>query len=199
MLIFEIIRNEQVTEKDIEEALLLDYSSYDEYYHLETSRCFGFVRKNNYVYSMIKADGHVIAYINISPINDEAYERLRGGESDNFLCYDYLVPMEDNAVLNIYISSIVVSKKYRGQGLAKILINDAKEKYLKLLEERNITAKRVLGDAVSNGGEQILTDLHLDFLRETSRKSKVFEKTFDNKNEYEIFLKSLGEKYGKKI
>lgn len=73
-----IITGRQVTREDIREAVVLDTLVYDDIYHVDTAQCEERFDVNPDIYVMAKDNrtNKVIAYVNVSPVTDECYERI---------------------------------------------------------------------------------------------------------------------------
>ena len=96
-----IISGKEVTNSDIEQAVKLDELIYDNVYQVDSTLCEEWVKVNPDIYVMAKdkATNKVIAYVNISPITDECYDRLKNGDfidskitPDMILSYDMPFP-----------------------------------------------------------------------------------------------------------
>ena len=81
-----IISGRQVTTADIRDAVLLDALVYDDIYHVDTTQCEEWFAVNPDIYVMAKDNrtNRVIAYVNVSPITEECYERIKNGDFIGF-------------------------------------------------------------------------------------------------------------------
>ena len=96
-----IITGRQVTKEDIREAVILDTLVYDDIYHVDTTQCEEWFAVNPDIYVIAKDNrtNKVIAYVNVSPVTDECYERIKNGDvidtgitADMLLSYDRSFP-----------------------------------------------------------------------------------------------------------
>ncbi len=177
---FKIIFGKEVSIKNIELALQLDYVSYDNVYYLEQERCVEYHKKNPYIYIMIlNPEGNTVGYLNFSPITEELYEILRTGKeidtiihSEDIVCYEY------GGEYSAYLSSICVHPDYRNKGIAGILL----EEFGFLLESLNksdIKIKRVIADAVSLSGEKICKSMGMNEICVSEHGTKIMEKKYE--------------------
>ena len=74
-----IITGRQATKKDIREVVILDTLVYDDIYHVDTTQCEEWFAVNPEIYVMAKDNrtNKVIAYVNVSPVTDECYKRIK--------------------------------------------------------------------------------------------------------------------------
>lgn len=171
----QLIFGPAITPEDIKGALALDYESYHDEYHLMYNRCLGYHRKNPYLYTMLKEDGRIVAYINFSPVTEEAYGRLRAGEIDTFLTADDILPLCDHTACDIYLSSVVVHEDHRGKGCATRLLQAVVGQWADLAARRDITVRRIVGDAISPGGLHLCRLLGLCPVARTDRGTDTCE------------------------
>lgn len=77
-----IITGRQVTLEDITQAVYLDTLVYDDIYHVDTTQCEEWFAVNPDIYVMAKdiKTNRIIAYVNISPVTDECYDRIKQGD-----------------------------------------------------------------------------------------------------------------------
>ena len=154
-----IIFGKQVTETNIIQALHLDYLSYDEEYHLKPETCFSYHRKNPNIYLMAldEKQGHVVGYINFSPVSRKMYKMLCTGSY-----FDTIIDEKDIEVYipgnNYYgyLSSIVVHPDYRKRGIARQLLSELDRFIAWLAVDSDIHFIELVADAVSDVGCYIL-------------------------------------------
>ena len=77
-----IITGKQVTLEDIAQAVCLDALVYEDIYHVDATRCEEWFAVNPDIYVMAKDNksDKIIAYVNISPVTDECYNRIKRGD-----------------------------------------------------------------------------------------------------------------------
>ena len=178
---YQIIKGKEITRQHVKQALELDFICYNDEYHLDYDKCYGYLDKNNYIYVMLLSDDKVIGYINFSPINDIAYNRIYHGEKDNFLTFDEVETYDFSNIesnikkeYNLYFSSIVLHPAYRKKGLSNVLI-EGLVNHIKDLQDMGIKIKRILADCVSYEGELMVSKLGLKKIAETSRGTSTYE------------------------
>lgn len=172
---YNIIQGTLVVPKHIKELLQLDYAIYDDIYHIDPSICIDYHKKNPYIYIIALKDNKVVGYINFSPINDTAYERIRGGEVDTFLTSDDIMEYHSGNNYSIYFSSICVHPDYQHKGIAGIMLNRL-HKLEKSLESYDIHIKRIVADACTISGENILKNNGFSLVTNSDHDSKIMEK-----------------------
>ena len=170
-----LIFGQEITSEDIRGALMLDYESYHDEYHLMYERCLDYQRRNPYIYTMLKDRGEIVGYINFSPVTEAAYERLRRGEIDTFVSGADILPMRDHTAYDIYLSSIVVRDDYRGRGCAGRMMQAVVSEWSKLATERDVTVRRIVADAISPGGAHLCEALGLRCVAHTNRDTLTYE------------------------
>ena len=95
---FSIIAGSNVNHKMIPETILLDRISYDDIYQLQVETCYDYFEKNSDIYIMAvdERSGHVIGYINFSPIKETVFEDLISGCTiDTVITGDDVLPYLD--------------------------------------------------------------------------------------------------------
>ena len=153
---YTVIYGEQVTIDDIAEAIMLDKMVYDEEYHVTISQCLAWYNRNSQIYIMVKDNRtrKIVAYVNVSPVTDEYYEKIRSGEFiDSFLPPEAVVGYDFPDTYNLYFSSIVVHPNYQSTTVFLTLFNTLTERFLSL-GKNDILIKRIVADAVSEKGEK---------------------------------------------
>ena len=174
-----IISGRQITQRDIRDAVELDSLVYDDVYHVDTTQCEGWYRVNPDIYVMAKDDitGKVIAYVNISPVTDECYEKIKKGDfidtgitADMILSYDMPFPY------SIYFSSIVIHPDYQNSNVFMKLLNAIINKFV-YMGEHEVYIKRMLADAVTTNGEKFCKLFGMTKLKGSNHESTLYEIT----------------------
>lgn len=174
-----IISGRQITQRDIKDAVGLDLLVYDDVYHVDISQCEEWYRVNPDIYVMAKDDitGRVIAYVNISPVTDECYERIKKGDfidtgitADMVLSYDMPFPY------SVYFSSIVIHPDYQNTNVFVKLLNAIINKFV-YLGEHEVYVRRMIADAVTNNGEKFCKLFGMTKLKGSNHKSTLYEIT----------------------
>ena len=113
---FQVIVGQEVSTKDIEDAVGLDELSYDECYRGNLVDCVEWAKANPDIYVMLRdlQTGHIVAYINVMPVSDECYEKIRCGNFiDVEITPDMILSYDMPQAYCIYFSSVVIHPKYR--------------------------------------------------------------------------------------
>lgn len=176
---FDIITGRQVTKEDIRQAVLLDTMVYDDIYRVDTALCEEWFSVNPDIYIMAKdtRKNRVIAYVNLSPVSDECYERIKKGDfidtgitADMVLSYDMPFPY------NLYFSSIVIHPDYQNTEVFMELFNAIVDKFIKL-GKQEVFVHRMLADAVTQNGEKFCKLFGMKKIKSSNHKSSLYEIT----------------------
>ncbi len=174
-----IVSGKEVTLEDIRQAVDLDMLVYDNIYHVDTELCEEWFKVNPDIYIMAKdiAADKVIAYVNVSPITDECYDRIKNGDfidtgitADMILSYDMPYPY------NVYFSSIVIHSDYHNTEVFMELFNAIIDKFL-LLGRHEVYIKHMIADAVTKNGEKFCKLLGMKKLKGSDHDSSLYEIT----------------------
>jgi len=174
---FKIINGLDVSIDDIEQAIELDKIVYDEEYFVSLDQCLEWNEVNNQIYTMIKEvnSNSVIAYVNISPVTDEYYEKIKSGEFiDTYLPAEAIMSYDMPSVYNIYFSSIVIHPNYQNTRVFKMLYDAIIEKIIKL-GENDMYIKRMVADAVSDKGMKFCQLFGMEKVKNSHHNSTIYE------------------------
>lgn len=174
---FRIIFGNEITASDIREALNIDYLCYDDLYHLDWERCVAYHNKNPLIYIMaVDSSRNVVGYTNFSPVTESIYESMKSGKSvDTAITADDIMEFKPGKEYSIYFSSICVHPKYRGLGIAKMLLFSL-QKQLDELSGSGIVIKRIVADAVTESGEKLLLSMGFKNVCISEHNSQIMER-----------------------
>lgn len=202
---YSIYMGSQINHRMISEALQLDRISYDDIYQLQEETCYNYFEKNNDIYIMAEDDesGHVVGYINFSPVKATVFEELVSGNIiDTVISGDDVLPYRDGCFYWGYFSSIVVHPEYRQHGVATQMLLHWSDLVLRLASERNIYFKKIVADAVSDVGVHLLSELGFTFVKASMHESKIMTLDLFKKSEaqtkFNEKLLPVCKKYGEK-
>lgn len=174
-----IISGRQVTIEDIKQAVELDSLVYDNIYQVDSTACEEWFEVNPDIYVMAKdvPGDKIIAYVNLSPVTDECYDRIKKGDfidtgitSDMILSYDMPFPY------SLYFSSIVIHPDYHNTEVFMELFNAIIDKFL-LLGEHEVYIKRMVADAVTKNGEKFCKLFGMEKIKVSDHDSSLYEIT----------------------
>lgn len=174
-----IITGKQVTLEDITQAVYLDTLVYDDIYHVDTTQCEEWFAVNPDIYVMAKdvTTNRIIAYVNISPVTDECYDRIKKGDfidtgitSDMILSYDMPFPY------SLYFSSIVIHPDYQNTEVFMEIFNAIVDKFI-TLGEHEVFIRRMIADAVTKNGEKFCRLFGMTKLKGSNHDSSLYEIT----------------------
>jgi GNAT superfamily N-acetyltransferase len=172
-----IIDGKSVTDEDIAQALQLDRLVYTEEYYVTLERCISWFRRNNQIYTMLKdtATGKIIAYVNVSPITDEYYDRIRNGDFvDTYLPPEAIIEYDMPCLYNLYFSSIVIHPDFQNTGSFKPLFDALVNKFIKL-GENEVFLRRMIADAVTDKGLKFCELFGMKKIHPSNHQSTIFE------------------------
>ena len=174
-----IITGKQVTVEDIKQAVYLDTLVYDDIYHVDTTQCEEWFAVNPDIYVMAKdvKTNRIIAYVNISPVTDECYARIKQGDfidigitADMILSYDMPFPY------SLYFSSIVIHPDYQNSEVFMEIFNAIVDKFI-ALGEHEVFIKRMIADAVTKNGEKFCKLFGMKKIKGSNHESSLYEIT----------------------
>ena len=172
-----IITGHQISLSDIREAVELDLLVYDDVYHVDSTQCERWFEVNPDIYVMAKdvVANKVIAYVNISPVTDECYEKIKNGDfidtgitEDMILSYDMPFPY------SVYFSSIVIHPDYQNTDVFLKLLNAIIKKFT-YLGENEVFIKRMIADAVTKNGEKFCKLFGMEKIKNSNHESALYE------------------------
>lgn len=178
---FSILAGNKINREMISEAIQLDRISYDDVYQLQEDTCFDYFEKNHDIYIMAveNESGHVIGYINFSPVKESVFSELVSGSVlDTVITGDDVLPYEDGACYWGYFSSIVVHPEYRQHGIATQMLLYWSDLVFRLANKRSIYFKEIVADAVSDVGVYLLSEIGFSFARPSMHESKIMTLNF---------------------
>lgn len=172
-----IISGREVTNTDIEQAVELDGLVYDDVYHVDPTLCEEWVKANPDIYVMAKdkATNKIIAYVNISPVTEECYEKLKNGDfidtgitSDMILSYDMPFPY------SVYFSSIVIHPAFQNTEVFIEMFNAVIDKFI-VLGQHEVYVRRMIADAVTKNGEKFCKLFGMTKVKGSDHNSTLYE------------------------
>lgn len=165
----QLVLGKDVTEKDIEQAVYLDQLSYDESYRGKLDDCIAWSKSNPNIYLMIRDldTNHIIAYVNIMPVTNECYNKIKSG---NFIDIEITPQMILQQSENIYISSVVIDPFYRCYYVCKFLLDAIENKLT------SMKIKRILADAITPIGEKVCKHINMVKILDSKHNSVIYEK-----------------------
>lgn len=172
-----ILSGREVTSTDIMQAVELDKLVYDDVYCVDSKLCEEWVKANPDIYVMAKdeIENKIIAYVNISPVTDECYERLKKGDfidtgitSDMILSYDMPFPY------SVYFSSIVIHPSFQNTEVFMELFNAVIDKFI-YLGHHEVYIRRMIADAVTKNGEKFCKLFGMVKVKGSNHNSTLYE------------------------
>lgn len=171
---YEIVYGPYTSEKDIDDAIELDSVTYEEIYRGKRETCISWSKVNPYIYFFVKdkALNKVVAYINIMPVSEDRYNKLRDDEfNDVDIPETDVISYDMPGFYNLYFSSVVIEEKYRGKGILNFLLRFIVE-YFSYLAEHDIFFKKMIACPVTDQGIHFCK---LFNMKPISENSSIFE------------------------
>ena len=172
-----IISGKEVTYLDIEQAVELDQLVYMSDYRVDSSLCKEWVKANHDIYVMAKdkVSNKIIAYVNVAPVTDECYDRMRNGDfidaeitPDMILSYDMPFPY------SVYFTSIVIHPDYQNSEVFMELFNAVVDKFI-YLGHHEVYIRRMIADAVTTNGEKFCKLFGMKKIKGSDHNSSLYE------------------------
>lgn len=176
---FVILTGKEITPVEIQQALDLDAMVYEKEFLVPLETCIKWFEVNPDIYVMVKdkRNNKVIGYINISPITDESYEKIRsckfidtGITDDMILSYDMPFPY------SVYFSSVVIHPDYQNSSIFMQLFNAVVDKFI-TLGKQEVYIKRMIADAVTANGIKFCKLFGMKKVDDSNHHSTVYEIT----------------------
>lgn len=136
------------------------------WYEKNNLTCIGVRNSNN----------KIIASVSILPLHRNVFNDIyenKMNEAD--VVSEQIEIYEDNKSYLLYLSSISIDEKYRNNFKVITTLLKGCINLLNILMKRNIKIEKVMADASTNHGEKICKKLlKMDYIRDTSHKSKIY-------------------------
>lgn len=161
---YQVIFGDEVTEKDIDDAIELDSDGYDgeESYIGIKETCYNWYKKNPFIYFMVRdlQTQKIVGYINAMPITDELYETLKKDKIDDInIPYKDILRYNVSGQYNLYFTSIVVKSTLRNSyKIVRKLIDAITEFFIEKTND-DIIIKRLLAKEVSIEGRMLCQNM----------------------------------------
>lgn len=174
---FTMLTGNQIGEKEILEELALEGDVYSEDTQVTLAKCLADHAVNPDIYMMLRDNktGRIIGGIDIEPIDDEFYDRIRRGDfidmditTDDIL--DYTLPYP----YSVYFSSIIVHPDYRSSDAFFLMYNKAVEHFINLAK-REIYIRRMIADAVTPEGKKLCRIFGMKKIGDSAHGSEIYE------------------------
>ena len=130
-----------------------------------------------YFIAINKAKNEVVGYINIAPVTEECYDKIKSGEfittnitDDMILSYDLPFPY------SVYFFSIAIHPEYQNSKLFFIMLNSIIEKFINL-SNQEVYIKRMIADAVTIHGEKFCKLFGMNKITNSNHNSTLYEIT----------------------
>ena len=174
---FSVVTGKEISYEDIRQAVELDRLVYDELYHIDASVCYDWYNVNPDIYVMAKDNktGKIIAYVNVSPVTEECYERIRQGDFvDTGITADMLLNYDMPFPYSVYFSSIVIHPDYHNTEVFMKLFNAVIDKFI-YLGRHEVYIRRMIADAVTVNGEKFCKMFGMVKLKGSEHNSSLYE------------------------
>lgn len=174
---FKIIKGKDITAEDIQKALDLESLVYHEETMQSLSSCLKYFDVNPDIYMFVKdvETGNIVANVDIAPVTEDCYEKLRSGHFvDKDITTDMVLSYDLPCIYDLYFSSIVIHRDYRGTDLFLKLFNEIVKQFISL-GSREVYARRMLADAVTEEGEKFCKLFGMHKVKDSDHSSTLYE------------------------
>ena len=128
------------------------------------------------------SNNKIIASVSVLPLKRDVFNDIyenKMNEAD--VVSEQIQIYEDDKSYLLYLSSISVDEKYRNNYKVITTLLKGCINLLNILMKRNIKIEKVMADASTIHGEKICKKLlKMDYIRDTSHKSKIYCTSGDN-------------------
>ncbi len=176
---FNIISGKEITKEDIQGAISLDAITYIDDYRVQLETCWEWFNINPDIYVMAKdkLTNKIVAYINITPIDDDNYDEIKNGQLiDSKLTSDMILSYDFPSTYSVIFSSIVIHPDYRNSEVFFEMINAVIKKFI-YLSKHEVYIKRMIADAVSIQGVQFCRLFGMKKIHQGQFNSTIYEIT----------------------
>ena len=169
---------------------------------------FKWYEKNNLTCIGVRnSNNKIIASVNILPLHRDVFNDIyENNINEADVVSEQIETYEDNKSYLLYLSSISIDEKYRNNYKVITTLLKGCIDLLNILMKRNIKIEKVMADASTIHGEKICKKLlNMDYIRDTSHKSKIYcidgQEVIQNiqKLESKINSKKKGVRYEKNM
>ena len=173
----------EFTLEDFKEIERIEHSYFPNEYISKAEEVQRWYQKNNLTCIGIRnKEGKVIGSVNILPLKEDVFldiYQCRMNEAE--IQTNQIEKYEDGNSYYLYLSSISVDINYLNNYSIAIQLLKGCIYLLNILENKNISIKRIMAEASTIHGEKICKKLlHMDYINTTSHNSKVY--CIDGKN-----------------
>jgi hypothetical protein len=174
---FSVISGSSVSVKDISEALELDYMVYNKTYHISLETCISYYNSNPDIYIMVRDTQtcKIVAYMNVSPVTEECYEKIRSGTFlDNYITSDDILSYDLPYLYSIYLSSVVIHPQYQNTEVMRMLYNEVVKKFI-YIGEHDVYIRRIVADAITEKGRKFCKLFGMKLVDQSNHNSTIYE------------------------
>lgn len=167
----------KVTAEMIQQAVDIDNCVYSNGFQGVYETCVKWWGKNPLIYIMLedKETHNIVGYINVMPISDTCYHKIRNGEIiDTDICLEDIETYDFRGTYNLYFSSIAIHPDYHNTNAFKNLV-DGFITHIQQLSKRGINFSSIIVDAVSDAGEKLCEHIRLNYILTSNHNSKIYE------------------------
>lgn len=176
---FKVISGREITPELISQAAEIDTSVYSSEFRGVLSTCLAWLDRNPDIYTLIidRNINRVVGYINAMPLEDEAFEAIKGGE-----VYDIDIAPSDIRtyelpdIYKVYLCSIAVSPNYKGTIAFKMLYEAFFDRLLQLADN-DIIISELVADAITSDGEKLAEYIGMRKIKDSSHNSSIYHTT----------------------
>lgn len=169
---------ESLTDQDVIQTAFLDHLVYRENFWISETQILEWFHTNPDIYILARDNttNQIVGYINLCPVTDEAYETIKTGNyEEQAITSKDILSYNLSGVYNLVFMSIVVHPDHNNSTVCMGLINSVIDKLVHLATTKEIYAKRVIADAVSDNGEKLCKLFGMQKLYSSTHDSTMYE------------------------
>lgn len=161
---------EDLKYKHFVEMMLLEKQFYSENFITPAKEAYKWYIKYPFTTVAAEFNDKIIGFVNMFPVKEEVFESIKAGDfnDQNLTLTD--IESLNSKQLHMFLSCIVVDKKYRNLGLTKKLLQSAVEQY----EDVQDRCNWIIIDNVTEEGVRFSEKYGFSFVCNSSHGSKIY-------------------------
>lgn len=176
---YQIILGDEVTERDIFQAIELDSLGYEEdnYVGIE-EQCLKWARTNPFIYFMVKdlTTNRIIGYINAMPLERDFYDELKKDTMDDInIPANKILRYGISGQYSIYFASIVIHTSCRHRSFVLELLIKSIIDFFKEKANEGIIIDRMFAKEVSGPGKHLCESFGME---QSTENESIYEVSF---------------------
>ncbi|MEG1836540.1 MAG: hypothetical protein RRZ70_02195 [Synergistaceae bacterium] len=174
---YKILSGSAIPKEYIEKSHELDEILYESEDTSPVEKCLNWYEENNEIYTIAidEKTEEVIACINIMPLTEKYYTKIRNGEyKDTYLPTEAILKYDKIGYYDLYVSSVAINPKNNDVLLLRELIDFVAGRLIEF-SERGILCRRIMAEAVSKKGMRLCEIMGMEEVKNLNNISNTYE------------------------